>query len=133
MLPSDYNDGLVNDFTVVTQPNLTYAISFDGKICSGKIDGIEAIKQAIILILNTERFEYDIFSWNYGVELKELNGKPKSVFIQAKIQKAICEALLTDDRILKVENFEFKKIKKGLTVSFDVKTIKGDIKTEYTF
>lgn len=133
MLPSDYNDGLVNDFTVITQPTLTYRLNFDGQPSYGKLNGIEAVKQAIWLILHTERFEYTIFSWNYGIELKNLLGEQKTPFVQAKIKKAIEDALLTDDRILEVNSFEFKQTNKALTVSFKVNTTQGEILSEYTF
>lgn len=133
MLPSDYNDGLVNDFTVITQPTLTYRLNFDGQPSYGKLNGIEAVKQVIWLILHTERFEYAIFSWNYGIELKNLLGEQKTPFVQAKIKKAIEDALLTDDRILEVNSFEFKQTNKALTVSFKVNTTQGEILSEYTF
>ena len=133
MLPSDYNDGLIQDFSVITQPALTYRLNFDGKPSYGMINGIEAMKQAIWLILNTERFEYAIYSWNYGIELHSLIGKPKTPFIQAKIKKAIEDALLADDRILQVDSFELKKIEKALIISFKAHTTQGEILSEYTF
>ena len=56
MLPTEYNDDLVQDFEIETQPTRTYALRFDGYPCSGgKLDGLEAMKQAIFLILQTER------------------------------------------------------------------------------
>lgn len=33
------------------------------------------MKQAIYKILQTERFEYLIYSWNYGIELNAVVGK----------------------------------------------------------
>ena len=55
MLPTEYNDDLVQDFEIETQPTRTYALRFDGYPCSGgKLDGLEAMKQAIFLILQTE-------------------------------------------------------------------------------
>lgn len=52
MLPTEYNDDLVQDFEIETQPTRTYALRFDGYPCSGgKLDGLEAMKQAIFLIL----------------------------------------------------------------------------------
>ena len=76
MLPTEYNDDLVQDFEIETQPTRTYALRFDGYPCSGgKLDGLEAMKQAIFLILQTERFQYAIYSWNYGIELNALLGQ----------------------------------------------------------
>ena len=36
------------------------------------MDETEAVRQAAIKILNTERYENEIYSWNYGIELKDL-------------------------------------------------------------
>ncbi len=52
------------------QPSLTYALDIENKRIRGKTDNIEAVKQAVYLILNTERYDCLIFSWNYGAELK---------------------------------------------------------------
>lgn len=42
----------------------------------GKTDGTEAVKQAVLKILNTERYGYEIYTWDYGVELQDLYGQP---------------------------------------------------------
>ena len=95
MLPTEYNDDLVQDFEIETQPTRTYALRFDGYPCSGgKLDGLEAMKQAIFLILQTERFQYAIYSWNYGIELNALLGQTMTPYLQAKVAKAIEDAIV---------------------------------------
>ena len=69
MVPTDYNDDLQQDFEIETQPSRTYALRFDGYPSAGKLDGVEAMKQAIFLALQIERFRFAIYSWNYGIEL----------------------------------------------------------------
>ena len=134
MLPSDYNDDLQADFTIETQPSRTYALRFDGYPCSGgKLDGIEAMKQAIFLILQTERFRYAIYSWNYGIELDALLGQTMTPYLQAKVAKAIEDALMADDRVLSVEQFSFEKGKRSMLVKFTVETTEGDIESEFEF
>ena len=54
-------------------PSRTYRIH-DGRI-EGTIDGLNAVRQSIELILITERFQWQIFSSDYGVELDELIGE----------------------------------------------------------
>lgn len=133
MLPQDYNEGLVQDFTVAAYPTPTYRLRFDGKPSSGMLNGLEAMKQAIFLALHTERFQHAIYSWNYGIELRELFGEPKTPFLQARLQQAIEEALLADDRILQVDSFVFEPIKRGWDLRFTVQTTQGDVESEYTF
>lgn len=41
MLPTDYNDGLVQDFTIKTQPTLTYRLRFIGRPAGGMLNGTE--------------------------------------------------------------------------------------------
>lgn len=133
MLPSAYNDGISQDFFIEKQPTLTYRLRFDGKQSFGTLCGLEAMKQAILLILNTERFKYSIYSWNYGVEFNNLIGEIQKPFVRAKIQQAIEEALLADDRILEIKSFSFQKYKKSTVVSFLVITTEGELHSEYEF
>lgn len=134
MLPTEYNDDLVQDFEIETQLTRTYALRFDGYPCSGgKLDGLEAMKQAIFLILQTERFQYAIYSWNYGIELNALLGQTMTPYLQAKVAKAIEDALMADDRVLSVEQFSFTKGKRSLLVKFTVTTTEGDVESEFEF
>lgn len=94
---------------------------------AGTIDELEAMKQAIYKIINTERYEYIIYSWNYGIELADLFGKPVP-FVYAELPRRITEALMQDDRILAVDNFRMSYNKKGdVLAEFTVHTIYGDV------
>jgi phage baseplate assembly protein W len=95
----------------------------------GYVDGLEAVRQAIYLILNTERYQYPIYSWDYGVELIDLIGKPIP-YVMSEVARRIDEALTQDDRIIGTENYEFEKSGRGLKVTFTVVTNVGDFQTE---
>lgn len=102
-------------------PSLTYSMS------SGLIDRVEALRESIYRILNTERYDYVIYSWDYGIELKDLIGEDAE-YIKIVLPVRIEEALKQDDRILGVEDFEFKQINnKSLLVSFVVNSVFGDV------
>ncbi|MBY6879652.1 DUF2634 domain-containing protein [Clostridium botulinum] len=105
------------------EPTKTYKIK-DNRIV-GVVDGKEALKQAIQLILGTERYEYLIYSWNYGSELNGLIGKQKDI-AESEFKRRIREALSQDDRINNVNNFIFKYDKDGVEVSFTVFSIYGE-------
>lgn len=75
MIPKVDNDLLTLE--VETQPSLTYALDIEHRRIRGMVDELESLRQAIYLILSTERYAYLIYSWNYGVELVELIGQPK--------------------------------------------------------
>ena len=88
---------------------------------------MEAIKQTIFKILNTERYKYIIYSWNYGIELEDLFGQPV-LFVCPEIERRVKEALLQDDRITEVDSFDFDISKRGVvSVTFTVHTIFGDL------
>jgi len=122
-------DDLVKDFEIEEQPSKAFKINFDNYRMIGFIDGIDAVAQAVYLILNTERYEHVIFSWNYGVELVDLFGQPIP-FVLPEIKRRITEALLQDDRIESVENFNFEVNKRQVHVTFNIQTIFGVINAE---
>lgn len=114
------------DWTIQTQPSKTYKLNIDTQTIVGYCDNRKAIEQAIYLILNTERFEWVIYSWAYGSELQNLFGKPIP-YVVSELQRRIKEALLQDDRINNVENFRVSRSGSKVLVEFDVSTIKGVI------
>lgn len=129
MLPDTYDD-LSQGFDVKEPATKTYRLNFDGSPSSGMLDGLEAAKQAIFLILRTERFAHEMYSWNYGVELEDNLGRPNTLLLQAKIKGAIEEALLQDSRVQSVDDFVFSKSGTGMSVSFVVSTTEGNVASE---
>ncbi|PWX07519.1 hypothetical protein CYK70_09500 [Clostridium perfringens] len=121
---------VVSEIEDTVQSSKTYRIdSFNGRI-TRKIDELEAIKQAVFKILQTERFENVIYDASYGVELVGLIGKPKE-FVKSDIERIIKEALSVDERILGIENFNIvDDVKENLKIEFKVNSIYGDIKLE---
>ena len=96
----------------------------------GYTDGLEAVKQSIFKIIMTERYQYIMYSWNYGIELVDLFGEPIS-YVCPELKRRISEALLWDDRIKGVDNFIFDFPQKGVIhISFIVHTIFGDVQAE---
>ena len=129
MIPNTQTN--LNDFEIVEQPTKTYKINKnkDEQRIYGKIDGLEALKQAVYLMLSVERYENIIYSWNYGIELKELFGKDK-YYVMAELERVIIEALSIDDRIKEVTDFEFDTNKNKVHCTFTVKSIYGDFTEE---
>lgn len=110
--------------------SLSMSASSDGTDrINGYIDDIDSVVQAIYLILSTERYEFIIYSWDYGVELVDLFGKPMP-YVMAELPRRITEALTQDDRIEDVVDFEFDVQGKMLHTTFTVVTNIGNISTE---
>lgn len=117
------------------EPSYTYKLDFENRRITGFVDQKEAIKQAIHKILHTERNVYMIYAteegMDYGIELNRLIGKDMS-FVKNDIERTITEALLNDERIVAINDFNVKDgtSKNELVISFSVKTIYGDIEVE---
>ena len=121
---------LEQDFEITEQPTHTYKMNLESNLIRGYTDGQEAMKQAIYKILNTERYQYVMYSWNYGIELLDLYGEPVS-YVCPELERRITEALTWDDSIQTVDNFEFNISKKGeILVTFTAHTVFGDVVAE---
>lgn len=111
---------------IIKYPSYTYKIKYEKSDIEQYVDNIEAVKQAIYKILMTERYTYEIYNWNYGIELNNLLGKPKE-YVYSEIERRIIDALSVDDRIIKVYDFIFSEPEKDkkttVIVTFTVSTI----------
>lgn len=129
MIPST-NNILSYDLEMETEPSVNYKMNIKQDIINGTVDELEAMKQVIYKILNTERYQYIIYSWNYGIELMDLFGMPV-IYVIPELERKITEALIQDERIESVDDFEFDSSeKRTVKASFTVHTIFGDVQTE---
>lgn len=112
------------DTTDISYPSLTLGIDFERKKMTGLIDGPDAIRQAVFLILSTPRYEYAIYNFRYGCETESLLGLSAEL-AKSEIKRSVKEAVLADDRIKSVQNFVFRKENSNLcdwSLTFDVVT-----------
>ena len=129
MIPTN-SQLLTADFRITMQPTKTWQMDFERERVTGNVDGLEAMEQAIFKILNTERYQYPVYSWNYGCELLELFGKPVT-YVCPELERRITEALTWDERISQVTDFAFDLSRKGaVRVSFTAHTIYGEVRVE---
>lgn len=119
----------ITEFKIKNQPNKTYKMLIDDEKIIGDTDDLEAIEQACYKVLNTERYQYVIYSWNYGIELQDLFGKPIP-YVFSELPRRIREALIQDDRVSDVTNFDLSNQKGNVLAKFEVVTEKGIIKME---
>ena len=112
-----------------TIPSLTWKINEERAEVRGMVDELEAMKQAVGKILQTERYRYAVYDWNYGIELEGLYGMGVS-YVIPELKKRIEEALLADDRVTAVTDFSFVQEKGSVTAAFMVHTIFGEMQAE---
>ena len=112
------------------QPTNTFLIDWTSRQIVGMDDGLAAMRQAVEIILQNERFRWQIYSSDFGSELEELVGEEYD-YIVSDLPRRIEEAFSADSRILSVENFNFSESGTGsLVCSFDVVTVFGTLGQE---
>lgn len=117
-----------SELEVLEQPSKDFKLDKD--VINGTVEGLEAVKQMIYKVLNTERYQYLIYSWDYGIELMDLYGEPVS-YVVPELKRRITEALLQDDRIENVSNFNYDLSHKGkVRATFTVSTKFGNMDAE---
>jgi hypothetical protein len=123
---------LDEDFEIEEEASQVHRMDFDEGTVRGFIDELEAMKQAVFRILNTERYAYIIYPWDYGIETIDLYGEPLT-YVCPELERRVTEALMEDTRITGVTDFQFDLTNKGtVSVTFTVTTIYGEIQGERT-
>lgn len=129
MIPSTVGF-LDQDFEIEEQPSKNYKMDLNGNSVRGFCDSLESMKQTVFRILSTERYQYIIYSWNYGIETLDLYGQPVT-YVCPELERRIEEALLVDSRIVRVSDFEHDTSVKGVVhTTFTVHTVFGDFAAE---
>ena len=119
--------GFDTDIVVASQPSKTWIIDRNTMQVSCMDKGLEAMRQAVEIALNVERYKWTIYSTNFGSELNDLVGEDEA-YIIAEIPRLVEGALSPDNRVVSVDNYVYKKTDtNSMTVSFTVHTVFGDL------
>ena len=120
-----------DDSQVVKVPR-EYGINFQTGQLTGKIvEGLEAIKVWIWLCMHTERFRHAIYSADYGTSLEQYIGHMLSEeYINTDCESEISDALLINEYIESIEDFEAVRNSDSLNISFRVVTKFGSIEVD---
>lgn len=125
ILPND-PFALDGDVAIGSEPGLTWYIDKVSGRISGTVDDYAAVRQAVEIILRTDRFDWQIYSPSSGVDYRHLIGLDAG-YVAMELQRRITEALLMDDRILGIENYAFEIKGDVLSISFLVVSVFGSI------
>lgn len=93
---------------------------------AGMAGGLEAMRQTVQNILQTPRYEFQIYSINYGVDFDDLIGADPD-YIRATLPVRVRDALSVDDRILSVGDFTFEFNGDHALVTCNVVTVYGSV------
>lgn len=127
VLPSGGNIDLSGGVEYVSPPSKTWFIDPVSHRLVGTCEGYEAVRQAVNIILNVERYRWQIFQPSSGMEWEGLLGQDAG-FVAAELQRRVTEALTMDDRVTGIEDFTYSIQEQSLAASFTVTTIYGGVK-----
>ena len=105
-------------------PSLTWYVNQTTQRIQGEIDGIQAVSQAVDIILNVERFRWQIYQPYSGMQWEGLIGQNPG-YVASELQRRITEALTVDDRIKGISDFSYSTSGNTLSASFTVNTVYG--------
>lgn len=106
------------------QPSLTWYINQTTQRIQGEIDGLAAVTQAVDIILNVERFRWQIYRPYSGMQWDGLIGQNPG-YVASELQRRITQALTMDDRVQGISDFSYTSSGNTLTASFTVNTVYG--------
>ena len=92
------------------------------------LEGNEAIKVWIYKAIKTQRYVYDIYSWDYGCEVNSLLGKgmPKEL-VKSETARYIEEALIINPYISSISTINVEFEGDVLTANVVVNTLYGEV------
>lgn len=123
----DEDDELIVEEQETRSEPTDYEIDFTTGELTGKIiTGLPAVIQWIRLALETERYFYNQFSWEYGSEIKTLIGQSFSEeYITSEVQRMVADALSTSEDIDSISSLEVSMDGDNLQIDFTVNTPYG--------
>lgn len=111
------------------QPGLTWKIDQNNRRISGTTDDLEAVRQAVEIILHIERFRWQIYSPYTGVQFDGLIGEDPG-YVAAELKRRITEALRMDDRVRSISDFAYTVSGDMLTAEMTVNTVYGSLRAD---
>ena len=118
--------GFDTDIQLTSRPSRTWIIDRNTMQVGYMDEGLEAVRQAVEIALNVERFQWQIYNTNFGNELEELVGDDAD-YIQSELPRMVDDALSVDDRVIDTTDYVFSVNGDSMTVSFTVNTVYGQL------
>lgn len=110
-------------------PYREYEIDFrTGQLTGRIVEGLEAVKVWIYLALNTDRYCFGQYSWDYGSEINSLAGSsadPEYISMNAK--RMLSECLLQNPHISGIGDFEAEIEDGKISIFFVAETDYGKV------
>ena len=125
MLPQS-NIDLSQGIVFQDQPSLTWIADPVTHRLRGRGDNWEAVRQAVEVIVNVERFKWQIYTTNFGTDYDALLGTEPG-YAASELRRRLEDAFLPDNRILGIKDYAYTFQDVSLTVTFTALTVFGDV------
>ena len=125
MLPQS-NIDLSRGVVFQDQPSLTWITDPVTNRLRGRGDNWEAVRQAVEVIVNVERFKWQIYTPNFGTDYGGLLGTDPG-YAASELRRRLEDAFLPDNRILGIKDYAYTFRDVSLTVTFTALTVFGDV------
>lgn len=109
-----------------SQPSLSWYIDKQTNRITGTVDGLDAVRQAVEVILNVERYRWQIYQPYSGMEWDGLLGQDPG-YVGSELQRRIIDALTVDDRVTGISDYDYTINGNALSATFTVNTVYGSI------
>ena len=116
--------GFDTDIQLTSRPSRTWIIDRNTMQVGYMDEGLEAVRQAVEIALNVDRFRWQIYNTNFGNELNDLIGDDAD-YIMSEFPRMVDDALSVDDRGIDTADYVFYIVGDSMTVSFTVNTVFG--------
>ena len=116
--------GFDTDIVLTSRPSRTWIIDRNTMQVGYMDEGLEAVRQAVEIALNVDRFRWQIYNTNFGNELNDLIGDDAD-YIMSEFPRMVDDALSVDDRVIDTADYVFNIDGDSMTVSFTVNTVFG--------
>lgn len=126
VLPTDNGIKLSGPVQYEQQPGLTWKINREKGRIEGECDNWQAVRQAVEIILWTERFRWQIYTPYSGVQYDGLIGLDPG-YVAAELKRRVRAALDMDSRVTGLTNYTYTFADGILHAEFTVTTVFGDI------
>lgn len=129
MFPFDIEDEDVEVEEKEEEVYKEYEIDWEtGQLTGRIVEGLEAVKVWIYLALQTERYVFEQFTWDYGNELSTLIGTSNNQeYLQMEVKRMVKDCLSVNEHITDIDNFQCEVEDEKITITFTAVTDYGEV------
>lgn len=120
------NINISNGVVFENYPSFTFYADPITRRITGMADGYKAVKQTIEIILNVERFRWQIYSPYFGMQWQGLIGSNPG-YVASELQRRMLDAFSVDNRITGISDFKYTVDGDKFTATLTVNTVYGDV------